>query len=110
VYSKSAAPADFKIKICDDDRLPQMSRKRAPKPLERVPGRRAHRPPPPQRLGHPPPERPAGAPPNPRRPALKRDVRGGELKDLMEIFPDLPRPARPAARGPVRRIAVRKPR
>jgi hypothetical protein len=81
-----------------------MSRKRADAPLDRVPSRRPHRAPPAQRIGHPPPERPASAPPNPRRPALRRDVHGGELKDLMEIFPDLPRPPRPPARAPVRRI------
>lgn len=36
--------------------------------------------------------------PNPRKPALVRDVHGGALRDLFEIFPDLPRPPRPAAR------------
>jgi hypothetical protein len=81
-----------------------MSRKRPVKPLERVPNGRPHRSPPPQRIGQPPPERPAASPPNPRRPALRRDVRGGVLKDLGEIFPDLPRPPRPPVRGPVRRV------
>ena len=45
------------------------------------------------------PRRPVvGAVPNPRKPKLVRDARGGALKDLFEIFPDLPRPRRPARR------------
>jgi hypothetical protein len=56
----------------------------------------------------PPPEYPAGKPPNPRRPALVRDVGGNELRDLFAMFPDLPRPPRPAARLPLRRRAIRR--
>ena len=109
-----------------DDRSVLMSRKRGHKPLERVPsGRRAvkvpkqhprspvpasgpRKPPPPQHVSHAPPERPAAKPPNPRKPRLVRDVNGRELKDLMQILPDLPRPARPPARGPVRRVVRRR--
>ena len=36
--------------------------------------------------------------PNPRLPKLVRDVHGGSLKDLFELLPDLPRPARPPVR------------
>ena len=49
-----------------------------------------------------PKERGIGAPPNPQKPRLVRDVHGNELKDLFEFFPDLPHPARPAARVPSR--------
>ena len=69
-----------------------------------------------KRLGEAPPERPApasprergiGAPPNPRKPRLVPDVHGNELKDLFLMFPDLPRPARPAGRYAVRRRRLR---
>jgi len=58
---------------------------------------------PPQPASHAPRERGIGAPPNPRKPQLVRDVHGNELKDLFEFFPDLPKPARRAARIPARR-------
>jgi hypothetical protein len=45
-----------------------------------------------------PGEHGVGAPPNPRKPRLVKDVHGGILKDLFQMFPDLPRPVRPAAR------------
>jgi hypothetical protein len=51
-----------------------------------------------------PPQHPLGPPPNPRRPKLVRDVRGGVLGDLFALFPDLPRPVRPRARVPLRRL------
>lgn len=69
-----------------------------------------------KRLGEKPPERGVGRaprehrvapPPNPRKPELVRDVHGGVLKDLFQMFPDLPRPVRPAARVPLR--ARRRP-
>ena len=47
--------------------------------------------------------RPLGKHPNPRKPKLKRDIGGNELKDLFAMFPDLPRPHRAAARVPKRR-------
>jgi len=50
----------------------------------------------------PPVERGIKPPPNPRKPRLVRDVHGNELRDLFEMFPDLPRPARRAARVPPR--------
>src|SRR5687767_3000764 len=53
-------------------------------------------------VGRAPEEHSAGKPPNPRRARLTRDLHGGTLKDLFQVFPDLPRPARPAARTPVR--------
>ena len=57
------------------------------KPVTHVPG-----------AGRAPRQRPIGKTPNPRKPKLVRDVGGGVLKDLFKLFPDLPRPARPAAR------------
>jgi hypothetical protein len=45
-----------------------------------------------------PAQRPTGNVPNPRKPKLVRDVRGGALKDLFEIFKDLPSPPRPSLR------------
>jgi hypothetical protein len=45
-----------------------------------------------------PAPRPIGKVPNPRTPKLVRDVRGGALKDLFEIFKDLPRAPRPVRR------------
>ncbi len=59
-------------------------------------------------IGRKPNKRATGKVPNPRKPELVRDVRGGSLKDLMEIFPDLPRPARPVRR--VQISSVRRPR
>ena len=50
------------------------------------------------RVRRAPRERGVGKPPNPRTPTLVRDVRGGDLKDMFEIFPDIPQPARPARR------------
>jgi len=47
--------------------------------------------------------------PNPTTPKLVRDVRGGALKDLFEIFPDLPRPPRPFVRRRIRSDAGRPP-
>jgi hypothetical protein len=50
--------------------------------------------------------------PNPRLPKLVRDVRGGALKDLFELLPDLPRPRRPAIRTQTRKTNIgyrRKP-
>ena len=40
--------------------------------------------------------------PNPMRPKLVRDVDCADLKDLLAMFPDLPRPPRPALRLPPR--------
>jgi hypothetical protein len=45
-----------------------------------------------------PKERGVGKLPNPRKPKLVRDVGGGALKDMFELFPDLPRPSRPGRR------------
>lgn len=64
--------------------------------------------PPAQRVSHAPKARGVGAPPNPRKPKLVRDVDGGILKDLFAFFPDLPRPARPAARVVARRRKARR--
>jgi len=91
-----------------------MREKATRRTLGTVPVQRAHRQPPPgdrmPRVGTPagyaPPQRAArlpkrrgvGAPPNPRTPKLVRDVHGGALKDMFEIFPDLPRLRRPAPR------------
>jgi hypothetical protein len=75
----------------------------ARRPLTQIPNGDPRRAPPPQHVSHPPPEHPVGRPPNPRKPQLVRDVRGGALKDMFEIFPDLPRPPRRPARGPVNR-------
>ena len=49
-----------------------------------------------------PAQRQVGPPPNPRKPKLVRDVHGGVLRDLFQLFPDLPRPPRPRARVPLR--------
>jgi hypothetical protein len=54
------------------------------------------------RVGRPPTERPVGTPPNPRQLKPLRHVGGGGLKDLFEIFPDLPRPPRTAGPPAVR--------
>jgi hypothetical protein len=45
-----------------------------------------------------PRQRPSGKPPNPRKAKLVRDVHGGALKDLFEVFPDLPRAPLPRRR------------
>jgi hypothetical protein len=50
---------------------------------------------------------PAGDLPHPRRPRAVRDVHGNELKDLFEVFPDLPRPALPPLRV-LRRTRLRR--
>jgi hypothetical protein len=65
----------------------------------RVPKQRVRK----ARVSKAPRQRAAGKVPNPRRPKLVRDVGGNELWDLFAFFPDLPRPARPAARLPARR-------
>jgi hypothetical protein len=54
-----------------------------------------------------PAQRPVGKVPNPRKPKLVRDVGGNELKDLFALFPDLPRPRRPAPRLPKKSIRRR---
>src|SRR6185369_16540771 len=77
-------------------------------PKERVPGRPPDAPSvaqtprgdplaqaPPQHLSRVPAPHPVGKPPNPRRPRLVKHVHGGGLRDLFEIFADLPRPWRP---------------
>jgi hypothetical protein len=56
-----------------------------------------------QHIARVPDQHPVGPPPNPRKPKLVRDVGGGVLGDLFELFPDLPRPRRPRARVPLRR-------
>jgi hypothetical protein len=102
-----------------------VKKKRAPVPLAAAP--RPHAPGKPPTGGVPPPrrgvpvahapssprsarvpaQRPVGKVPNPRKPKLVQDVDGGVLKDMFEIFPDLPRPPRPALRrrlpGPPKR-------
>ena len=51
---------------------------------------------------------PPGGVPHPRRPLPVRDVHGNELMDLFEFFPDLPRPVRPRAALPPRRVLRRR--
>jgi hypothetical protein len=68
---------------------------RVPSPRDGNPIAYTPRPP---RAPRVPQQRPVGEVPNPRTPKLVRDVHGGVLKDMFEIFPDLPRPPRPAAR------------
>jgi hypothetical protein len=81
-------------------------------PEGRVPPERTMLPAPPERpvsrvpRGNPPSHAPVphvarvpaphrvSPPPNPRLPRLVRDVHGGDLQDLFELFPDLPRPPR----------------
>lgn len=79
-----------------------MRRERGEAPPERMPsrppGRGAVTPAPMPRPSPPPKPHLVGKPPNPRQPALVRDLTGGVLKDMFEVFPDLPRPARPAPR------------
>jgi hypothetical protein len=88
---------------------PQRAQAKAPgvSPASRVPhgDPMAHTPV--ARVGRAPMEHPVKPPPNPRKPKLVRDVRGGALKDLFEMFPDLPRPARPPARVPLRARRLR---
>jgi len=78
------------------------SRKPAPGVFKPPP--RSRMKPPPRSTMKPPPN---GLVPNPRRPRLVPDIHGNELMDLFVFFPDLPRPARPRARVPLRRIVVR---
>jgi hypothetical protein len=59
-------------------------------------------------VGQPPRERVVGQRPNPRKPRLVPDINGNELKDLFQMFPDLPRPWRPAPR--LRRGEIRAAR
>jgi hypothetical protein len=60
-----------------------------------------------------PKQRPLGKLPNPGKPAVVRDAKGGVQRDMFQIFPDLPRLARPVsrirgrARGP---LMLRRPR
>ena len=54
-----------------------------------------------------PAQRPVAKVPNPKLPKLVRDVHGGDLMDMFEIFPDLPRPPRADARVQVRRTRTR---
>jgi hypothetical protein len=91
-----------------------MSKKPVHRPLGALPAPRIYRTPPALRgvavvpKGDPPSPAPrvsraprqhtVGKPPNPRKPKLVRDVNGGSLLDLFAIFPDLPRPWRPAPR------------
>jgi hypothetical protein len=49
-----------------------------------------------------PKERGIGKTPNAQKPKLVRDVHGNELKDLFQLFPDLQRVPRRAARVPKR--------
>jgi hypothetical protein len=79
-----------------------------PRPIAKTPGGDplSHAPLP--HVGRPPEEHSAGKPPNPRTPKLVRDLHGGPLKDLFRIFPDLPRPARPAPRMPARAGFLRR--
>jgi hypothetical protein len=51
---------------------------------------------------HAPKERGIGRTPNAQKPKLVRDVHGNELKDLFQLFPDLQRVPRRAARVPNR--------
>jgi hypothetical protein len=55
--------------------------------------------PPATRQTRTPRQRPVAVVPNPRRPKVVRVVDGGELRDLFEVFPDLPRPARAPSRA-----------
>jgi hypothetical protein len=57
-----------------------------------------------------PAQRPVGKVPQPRKPKPVRDVRGGALKDLFEIFADLPRPPRPPLRTRVASPPARRSR
>jgi hypothetical protein len=103
-----------------------VSKKPVRRPVAAVPAPRRYRVPPPLRhvarvprgetLTHTPTAHvarapklePLGKPPNPRKPKLVRDVHGNELKDLFQMFPDLPRPRRPAPRVRPQRKARRK--
>jgi hypothetical protein len=64
----------------------------AERPISRVPrgDPMSHVPVP--HVGRVPAQHRVSPPPNPRRPRLVRNVHGGELQDLFELFPDLPRP------------------
>jgi hypothetical protein len=52
-----------------------------------------------------PRQRPPVKVPNPRRPKVVRVVGGGELRDLFEVFPDLPGPPRSRSRLATRVIS-----
>ena len=69
-----------------------------PRPIGKTPMEHA----PSTHVARPPVEHPAGKPLNPRRLKPARDVHSGNLQDLFEFFPDLPRPARPAPHAPAR--------
>jgi hypothetical protein len=88
---------------------PERPRKKAPKARRIAPTPKGHpiAQAPAPRVGHAPRQRGVGTVPNPRKPRLVRDIDGGTLKDLFVMFPDLPRPPRPAARVP-NRIARRR--
>jgi hypothetical protein len=88
---------------------PERPRAKVPRERRVAPAPKRHpiAQPPAPRIGHAPRQRRVGKVPNPRRPRLVRDVAGGTLKDLFAMFPDLPRPPRPAARVPTR-IARRR--
>lgn len=58
-------------------------------------------------VSRPPRPHRVGAPPNPRRPPVVRDVHGGALLDMFQIFPELPWPRRPASQPAPNRDAVR---
>jgi hypothetical protein len=53
-----------------------------------------------------PDQHPVSPRPHPRRPRVVRDIHGGTLLDLFEVFPDLPRPPRLGRRS-IRRLKVR---
>ena len=61
--------------------------------------------PPRRRAANVPKQRAVASPPNPRKPPVVRGS-GGALGDLFAMFPDLPRPLRPAPR--VRTHSTRK--
>lgn len=69
----------------------------------KVPAGAPHAEPPTPHVSAAPVQRTVGRVPHPRRLKLVRDVGGGDLLDLFAVFPDLPRPLRPAARVPLRR-------
>jgi len=55
-----------------------------------------------------PPPRPVAERPHPRTPAFVRDSSRGTFEDLFALFPDLPRPPRPAPRVRLARPRVRR--
>jgi hypothetical protein len=77
--------------------------RRVPLPRDGSPMAKTPAPPNPRRV---PQQRPLGKVPSPRTPKLVRDVLGGALNDLFEMFPDLrwaPRPALRLRRPPLRK-------